>query len=253
MAKSRKALSGSFLRDRPDTQALYLGVKEMILARVRGGQWLPQQRIPSENELVTEFGVSRMTVNRALRELAQEGELTRVQGSGTFVAPPKVQSSIFEIRNIADEIAERGQKHAARLVMLEQVRASPELADALSVELGCALYYSVIVHTENEVPVQLEERHVNPEMAPDYLTQDYAVVTPNSYLSRIAPWTRAEHEIEAVLPENWEAKLLAVSRSDPCLQIRRRTWADQRAVTTVRLLVPSRRLRIKSEQNSSRR
>ena len=253
MAKTPKAFSGSLAIDRPDAQALYIGVKEMILARVREGKWLRQQKIPSENELVAEFGVSRMTVHRALRELAQEGELTRVQGSGTFVAPPKVQSSIFEIRNIADEIAERGQKHAARLVMLEQVRASPEVADALSVELGCFIYYSVIVHTENEVPVQLEERHVNPEMAPDYLTQDYSVVTPNSYLSRVAPWTRAEHEIEAVLPENWEAKLLAVSRSDPCLQIRRRTWVDQAAVTTVRLLVPSRRLRIKSEQNSTRR
>ena len=64
-----------------------------------------------EAELVAQFGFSRMTINRALRELTDEGLLVRLQGVGTFVAEPKGQSALFEIRSIADEIAARNHQH----------------------------------------------------------------------------------------------------------------------------------------------
>jgi GntR family histidine utilization transcriptional repressor len=87
---------------------LYAGVKQMILDRIHSGEWPPKYRVPSENELVAELGVSKMTANRALRELASEGELVRIQGVGSFVAERKGYSALFEVRNIAEEIAERG-------------------------------------------------------------------------------------------------------------------------------------------------
>ncbi len=92
---------------------LYAGVKQMILDRIHSGEWPPKHRVPSENELVSELGVSKMTANRALRELATEGELVRIQGVGSFVAERKGYSALFEVRNIADEIAERGHAHEA--------------------------------------------------------------------------------------------------------------------------------------------
>ena len=233
-----------------ESPPLYAAVKQVILARIHAGDWVPGQRIASENELVAELGVSRMTVNRALRELAQDGVLMRVQGLGTFVAEGKGQSSIFEVRNIADEIAERGHAHAARIVLLDAVKAAPELADALSVEIGTTVFHSIIVHAENDIPVQLEDRYVNPAVAPDYLDQDFTAITPNRFLSGVIPWTEAEHEIEAVLPASWEAKLLAISRADPCLMIRRRTLAGEMVVTSVRLLIPGGRYRLQSRQRA---
>ncbi|MEI9986621.1 MAG: UTRA domain-containing protein [Aliidongia sp.] len=113
----------------------------------------------------------------------------------------------------------------------DETRATPEIAEALRLELGQPAYHSLIVHSENEIPVQLEDRFVNPAAAPGYLDQDFTSITPNSFLSSITPWTDAEHEIEAVLPAVWEARLLAISRADPCLMIRRRTFAGERVVT----------------------
>ena len=228
----------------------YLGVKHMIQKRISSGDWTPGQRVPSENELVADLGLSRMTINRALRELANEGVLTRIQGLGTFVAEGKGHTSTFEVRNIADEIAERGHVHAAKVLVLDQMRATPELADALQIEIGAPAFHSLILHSENEIPVQLEDRFVNPVTAPDYLAQDFSRETPNRYLSATIPWTDAEHTVEAVLPASWEAKLLAISRADPCLAIHRKTFAGGHVVSSARLLMPGSRYRISSRQKA---
>jgi GntR family histidine utilization transcriptional repressor len=230
---------------------LYAGVKQMIVGRIRNGDWPPRHRIPSENELVNELGVSRMTVNRALRELALEGVLARVQGLGTFVAEGKGQSSIVEVKNISDEIAARGHFHSARIVLLDTLKASPEIAEALNISVGERTFHSILVHSENDIPVQLEDRYVNAEIVPDYGDQDFTKVTPNQYLSSVVAWTEAEHEIEAVLPAGWEARLLAVGRTEPCIQIRRRTFAGAPVVTAVRLVIPGGRYRLRSRQHAT--
>lgn len=228
----------------------YAAVKRLILDRIASGEWQPHHRIPSENELVLQLGLSRMTINRALRELAADGVLLRIQGLGTFVAEGKSHTSVFEVRNIADEIRERGHAHAAQTVMKDEVRATPELADELGVELGAPVFHSLVIHLENDIPVQLEDRHVNPALAPDYLAQDFSARTPNSYLSAVVPWTSAEHTVEAVLPAPWEAKLLSIGRGDPCLYIHRRTFSGDKVVTSVRLLLPGGRSRIESRQTA---
>lgn len=228
----------------------YAAVKQLILDRIASGEWQPHHRIPSENELVVQLGLSRMTINRALRELAADGVLLRIQGLGTFVAEGKSHTSVFEVRNIADEIRERGHAHAAQTVMKDEVKATPELADELGVELGAPVFHSLVIHLENDIPVQLEDRHVNPALAPDYLAQDFSARTPNSYLSAVVPWTSAEHAVEAVLPAPWEAKLLSIGRGDPCLYIHRRTFSGDKVVTSVRLLLPGGRSRIESRQTA---
>ncbi|RTZ97716.1 MAG: histidine utilization repressor, partial [Deltaproteobacteria bacterium] len=85
-------------------RALYLQVKDYILERIGSGKWPPDQRIPSENQLVKRLGVSRMTVNRALRELSAEGRLVRIQGVGSFVAHPRPLTTLFQIISIDKEI-----------------------------------------------------------------------------------------------------------------------------------------------------
>lgn len=88
-------------------------IKEDILSRIRSGEWQEGEMIPGETTLAQTFDVSRMTVNRALRELTADQILTRVQGSGTFVAQQKYQATLVAIRNIAEEVAARGHRHRA--------------------------------------------------------------------------------------------------------------------------------------------
>ncbi|MBY3182899.1 histidine utilization repressor [Rhizobium laguerreae] len=229
-----------------DSTPLYAGVKQVILDRIHSGEWPPKYRVPSENELVVELGVSKMTANRALRELANEGELIRIQGVGSFVAERKGYSALFEVRNIAEEIAERGHVHEAAVVVLAQEAASPEIADALELAIGAAVFHSLIVHSEDGVPVQIEDRFVHPEAAPEYLAQDFTTLTPNAYLTAAAPLSGSEHVVEAAMPQAWECKLLTIMKTEPCLTIRRRTWSAKQVVSTARLVYPGHRYRLEA-------
>jgi GntR family histidine utilization transcriptional repressor len=229
---------------------MYLQVKQMILGRIDSGAWPPRHKIPSESALVEEFAVSRMTVNRALRELSIEGVIVRVKGAGSFVAIPRLKANILEVRNLADEIAERGERHSAEVILLDQLKASPDIAALLQVPVGAEVFHSIIVHNESGVPLQIEDRYVNKLIAPDYLTQPLDLVTPNQYLSSVAAWTGAEHQVAAILPVPWEAKLLGITIADPCLLVNRRTFLGSQIVTAVRLLFAGSRYRIESHQRA---
>ena len=222
----------------------YEKVKQAISEKIATGHWRAHDRIPSEAELVAQFGFSRMTINRALRELTDEGLLVRLQGVGTFVAEPKGQSALFEIRSIADEIAARHHHHRCEVLKLDAVQASAEQAAELNVAEGTSIYHSVMVHFENDIPVQIEDRCVNALRVPDYLLQDYTQTTPHAYLSQVAPLTEGEHIVEAVRATPQECTWLRIKEHDPCLLIRRRTWSSSQIVSQAKLLFPGTRYRL---------
>jgi GntR family histidine utilization transcriptional repressor len=222
-------------------QPLYLKVKRHILDNIGSGKWATSTRVPSENDIVKSFGVSRMTANRALRELRDEGILVRIAGVGSFVAERHAHAHPLEIRSIADEIRERGHVHRAEIISLERVRATAELAEDFGVAPRVELYRSVIVHFENDRPVQLEDRHVLPKLAPDYLKTDFSRTTPYDYLTNVAPLQQAEHLLRAVMPDERTRKLLAMKRDEPCLLMIRRTWTAGEIASVARLYYPGSR------------
>jgi len=226
--------------DRPRYQA----VKDYILAGIRSGEFPEGGRIPPELELTERFGVSRMTVNRALRELVAEGVLLRRQGVGTFVSGIKAESPLLEIRNIADEVRARHHVYSNRLLVMEGVRADAEIAARLGVAQGDDAWHSQLLHLENGIPVQLEDRYVRKDLAPDYGEQDFSVQTPNSYLSSLFPLSDLEHIVEAILPNERIRQLLAMDRQEPCLLVKRRTWSGQRLISCAFLYHPGSRYRL---------
>ncbi|AUZ04865.2 MULTISPECIES: histidine utilization repressor [Vitreoscilla] len=225
-------------------QPLYEQVKQHILQHINSGQWQVNQRLPSENELVAQFGFSRMTINRALRELTDEGRLVRLQGVGTFVAEPKAQSALFEVNSIADEIRLRGHVHCCHVLQLECVAAEAEMAAALGLVQGAAVFHSQMVHDEDGRAVQFEDRWVNPAMAPTYLQQDFQHTTPHDYLTATTPFSEGEHIVEALMPPKFIAEALYMPKGEPCLVVQRRTWSQGQIVTFVRLWFPSSRYRL---------
>lgn len=225
---------------------LYVKLKDYVRSRVEAGEWKIGQRVPSENELVDILGVSRMTANRALRELADEGLVVRVRGKGSFVAAKKRTSQFQSVPNIADEISRNGGVHSARVILLQTETCDVDIAEALALPTGSFAAHSIIVHAEDGVPMQIEDRFVNSDYASDYMKQDFNIVTPNGYLTAVAPIVRAEQHIEAVSAQPWECKLLAISKTEPCLLVRRRTWSATGVVSSVRLLYPGSRYRLYS-------
>ncbi len=225
----------------PPAAARYRQVKQFILEQIAAGELRTGARVPSENELTRTLSVSRMTANRALRELAADGVVVRVAGVGTFVAEQRVHAHPLEVRNIADEIRARGHAWRAKVIALGPVSASRELAERCGVKPGTTLDHSLLAHFEDGLPLQVEERYVNPQVAPGYLDNDFARTTPHEFLSRVAPLQRAEHTVRALLPGGRIRRLLRLEPGEACLLIRRRTFSNGRIASVADLYHPGSR------------
>ena len=221
--------------------APYAQVKQHLKAELARGRYAPGALMPSEAELVARFGISRMTVTRALRELQDEGLVERLQGVGTFAAQLHRVSSTLTIRDIHEEIVARGHRHSASVHLAAVEVAGAALAQRLGLAEGDRVFHTLIVHHENDVALQCEDRYVNPACAPDYLSVDFTQITPTHYLLEVAPLWEAQYQIEAAAPTAQEAKLLGVPRSEACLVVTRRTVSRGVPVTIARLVHPGTR------------
>ncbi len=218
--------------------APYAQVKQALKSGLAEGRWRSGDLMPSEAELVTQFGVSRMTVNRALRELQSEGMVDRVQGVGTFAAQLHRLSATLTIRDLHEEIEARGHRHHAKVHLVRAERATAALAKQLGLDSGAPVYHSLIVHHDDGVALQCEDRYVNPASAPDYLQVDFSRTTPTQHLLEVAPLSQPQYTIEASRPTAQEARLLGIGADDPCLVVVRRTVSRGLPVTLARLVHP---------------
>jgi GntR family transcriptional regulator, histidine utilization repressor len=205
---------------------LYVQLQQHVLQNIRSGEWRAGERVPSEHEFVRLFKVSRMTANRALRELMRSGVLARIAGVGTFVGDLKAVAHPLQIRNIAQEIHDRGHRHHAQPLAMERILPTESVRSRLGITTrSLQVFHSLLVHFENNVALQLEDRYVNPLVAPDYLSADFTAATPHEYLMEVAPLQRVEHVVRAVQPEARIRRLLKLRPREPALLIERLTWS----------------------------
>jgi GntR family histidine utilization transcriptional repressor len=244
-------------KGKPQVAKQYEIIKQALVQRIEQGDWRPGDAVPSENALAEQFEVSRMTARRALSELTEAGVLNRIQGRGSFVADQLPTGSLLTIRSIDDEIRERGHEHSAQVMLLETRLADDPLARSFLCSEGDELFFSRLLHFETDSrgtqrPIQLEERYVNPQQAPDYLKQDFHTITPSAYLSDVAPLMEADHWVEATLPDALTAESLQMARSEPLLKLTRQTYTHQQQngkrhlvmVTLATLCYPGTRYRL---------
>ncbi|MDT8318923.1 MAG: histidine utilization repressor [Xanthomonadales bacterium] len=223
---------------------LYAKIKRHILGRIMTGELGVNTRVPSENELVRSFGVSRMTANRALKELTEEGYLVRVAGVGTFVADFKARSPLLEVRNIADEVRARGHDYSSEIVANGLATAPDDVAGQLGLSPSSKVFRTLVVHREQGMPIQFEERFVNRESAPRYGDADFRAMTPGEYLLKTVPLQEAQHTVRACMPGKLICEHLQMDDSEPCLLVERLTWSGNRPVTFVRLYHPGTRFEL---------
>lgn len=228
---------------------LYLQIKHFILDNIESGRWPVGHRIATEMELTEQFNVSRMTVNKAIRDLVTEGKLQRRPRLGTFVCAPeeKVESPLPDIRNIADEVVSRGKRYHSKVMQQQQIIADESVATKLGVMLGTPVFYSEILHYANDAPLQLEVRWVNARYAPNYLQQDFSHITPNQYLSENCPLSAIEHTVEAIVPDSHIKTTLSLNPSEPCLLLNRRTWSGDKLVSSAMLYHPGSKYKLTSK------
>lgn len=214
---------------------IWLQIRRAIALPILSGKWPPGTRLPSEIELTERFGTSRMTVNKAIQNLAGEGIVKRRPKIGTVVADRAQERPVFEIWDIADLIARMGGRYSYKLVDCRNLKDDPEQRELLGVSSRTPVLWLRCLHLSNGKPFQLEERMINVDAAPEITCQPLETVGPGPWLLATVPWTDAEHKITAQAAPRDIAKLLGVKPGSPCLVVDRRTWNDTVPVTYARL------------------
>ena len=144
------------------TAPIYQRIKNVVLQNIESGKWPPGQKLPSENEWASDLSVSRMTVNRALRELTQEGVITRVHGVGSFVSDKPRHASLIALQDIAEEVRQTGAQYSARHLIRRLESPSRMVLAEMELPDHTEVFHIKSIHYQDSEAIQLEDRYVNP-------------------------------------------------------------------------------------------
>ncbi|NIZ10670.1 UTRA domain-containing protein [Pseudooceanicola sp. HF7] len=223
---------------RPANDTLHMKIRGWLLDKILGGTWAPGHQIPIETELASQFGVSRMTVNKVMTQLSQEGYVVRHKRRGSFVAQPRSQSAVMEIASIRAEVAALGLAHGWQL-MERALRPLTEdedrLLNRMTPRADTPLLIVQGLHLAGETPFCHELRAINPAACPEALDQDFTALEPGQWLLETVPWISASHTVRAINAAPSEAALLAIPEGQACLEILRMTRHGSGWVTCARL------------------
>lgn len=225
------------------TGPIYDQIRRAIRDLVLNGTWPPGTPVPPEHALMEQLGASRMTVHRALVQLAREGLITRRRRSGTIVASPPASHAMLDILSIPEEVERLGQRYEHEVLSREDGRPSAELAIRFGLKRGERVAHLVTLHRADGKPHVLEERVIHLAAVPTAADEDFRETPPGDWLLQNSLWSQAEHAISAVPAEPDDARLLAIEAGEACLLIERRTWNQDAPITAVRLLYPGTRHR----------
>jgi GntR family transcriptional regulator len=180
---------------------------------------LPEgSRLPSEKELAVQFEVSRMTVRQALDALAADGRVERVPGLGTFVRRPTVAMGPH-LTSFTEDMRARGLRPTSRLVALEEVTASAEIATDLGVEDGSPVIRMERLRFADDEPMCLEEGHLPPRLQRIVDDADLEASLHEILAKAGVVVASARRRVRAVPAPARDAQLLGLPEHAPALEI----------------------------------
>lgn len=229
---------GQFPEKEAKEQTLHQRIQGEIENKIVSGEWPVGFRIPFEVDLAKQYGVSRMTVNKVLTQLARAGLIDRVKRSGSFVSQPHTQSAVLEIGDIRQEVESLKLPYDFRVIERSKHKATSDDRLRLDVPASASVIDITCLHRAGGKPFCLEERLISLETVPEAEAATFTDITPGQWLLRQVPWSSAEHRIHASAADEATAGSLGVEVGTACLVIERRTWSNGGPVTQVRLTYP---------------
>jgi GntR family transcriptional regulator len=207
----------------------YYQLKEIMREKIRNGEWLPGDLIPSERELGEQYGISRMTARQAITELVNEGLFYREQGKGTFVSRHKITQQLIRLTGFTEDIRARGQRPGTRVISAEMFAADDVIAERLRIKTGELIFRLRRLRLADDEPLAIETSQLHFPGCERLLEED---LEHNSLYRLLEnkyglPLMEAEQELEAGLAGDKEAELLNISIGSPVLFIRRTTYTDR--------------------------
>lgn len=208
---------------------LYHQLKEIMKEKIEAGEWVPGDKIPSENELRTQFDVSRNTAQKAIEDLVQDGRLRRIQGKGTFVSKPKFEQSLSGFYSFSRVMKNKGMNPQDEILSINEKLAKPSVAKKLQIDEDDPVIELRRLRCANDEPIILETSHMPKAMVPvlsaeqledtslyDYLQEAFDVIV-----------TSAKESFEPVLVRDYESDYLQVARGSPALLLDRIAYSPK--------------------------
>lgn len=207
--------------------SLHRRITAHVAGRITSGDWPPGRRIPFEHELMAAYACSRMTVSKALGELARAGLIERRRRSGSFVAQPRAQAAVLEIADTRQEVEALGLRYRFELLGQAERAATAAERQALGLRARGRVVALQGRHWAGAKPFCLENRAISLDAVPDAAGLDWTQTAPGAWLLSRVPWSAAEHRIFAAGAEAFAATILGTTLGAPCLVVERRTWASE--------------------------
>jgi GntR family transcriptional regulator len=208
--------------DAVSAQPLYLQIKRVLEQRIIDGSYAPHERLPSESELMKVFGVSRITVRQALRDLHSDGLVFSVQGKGSFVSKPKAVQDVQRLQGFGESMVPQGYEASTRVITLHETKPTQEVAEALGLKQTDSVVELKRIRYLNREPISVDHsfypQAVGRNLAAKDLTQDIFPLLENEFGMML---DHADLRIEATLAAEEEARWLNCEAGAPVLLIRR--------------------------------
>lgn len=216
----------------------YREIKQLLLARLRSGEWPAGSIMPREVQLAEEYGCARVTVNRAIRELADEGIVRRQRRRGTEVLGDRSRRARLTIRQARQQIEAQGQTYDYRCLGQRSIAATRQAATRLGVAVGAPLRFIAGLHQADSQAFQYEQRWINLRSVPEAADFDFSAMPPGEWLMQVKPLTEAEHRLRATGASADVARHLHQPPGAPVFVMERCTWWQGQSVTWARLYHP---------------
>lgn len=226
---------------------IYQVVKETLREKIDSGVLTTGEKIESEEELADRFGCSRLTVHRALRELADEGLVVRRRRAGTQVARRDTGGVMIRVPKISEEVEALGLRYRYELLSRDVAVPRAAVSALLRVPEGEPMMHVVSRHWAGDRVFQHEDRWINIVIAADAVDQTFAETSANDWLQDNVPFNCVDHEITAHVATLAQAGTLLIGPGDAILQVRRLTHLATRRVTYAVLTHPGDLFSLRSE------
>jgi GntR family transcriptional regulator len=217
---------------------LYSRVETVLGSEIADGALQVGDQLPTEDSLIARFGVSRITVRRAIQNLVGRGLVEIRRGKGTFVAAPKITHELTELSGFVEDMHALGRKPTARVIGAEVVSADATVANHLRLTKGQRVVKIRRVRLADRIPLSFDETYLPLEIGKKIITNNLKVEPIFSLLERKydIPLIEAEYQLEAVAAEAEVASALRVKQGSPIFRIERTSYtAGNRPVDYERL------------------
>jgi len=206
---------------------LYARVETVLAGEITDGDLRVGDQLPTEDRLIARFGVSRITVRRAIQNLVSRGLVEIRRGKGTFVAAPKITQDLKELSGFVEDMHALGHKPTARVIGKEIVAANATVARQLALTRGEHVVRIRRVRLANGVPLSFDETYLPLEIGKKIITNNLKLEPIFSLLERKydVPLIEAEYKLDAVAAENEVARALKVKPQSPIFRIERTSYS----------------------------